>query len=100
MQIGETFTHVCCLYPTTPLLTSEMISQSFDNHLSLSQDFSGFTFSACIALIQYNELYIDNAVYHRCIHLSIILDSRPSGIFLMQVNSIGDLVTPGYQQIK
>ena len=45
---GELFTHVCCLYPTTPLLTSAMISQSFNKHLSLSQDFSGFTFSACV----------------------------------------------------
>lgn len=47
-ESGELFTHVCCLYPTTPLLTSEMIYQSFDKHLSLPQDFSGFTFSACV----------------------------------------------------
>lgn len=44
---GESFTHVCCLYPTTPLLTSLMISESFNKHLGFTPTFSGFTFSAC-----------------------------------------------------
>ena len=44
---GEVFTHVCCLYPTTPLLTPSLLSLSFKKHLEEPANFKGFTFSAC-----------------------------------------------------
>ena len=38
---------MCCLYPTTPLLTIDSLKDSFQSHISRPSDFNGFTFSAC-----------------------------------------------------